>query len=224
MKVKNYIGIIFFCALLSSCVAPPDDFPSVPEISFSGVEYVPVPNGSDSLIVSVDFRDAEGDLGLNPGDNNPPFNALNYIRDNNGNLITYSQRPPTAPSYNPLDWEISPWVNNVQVQDTVWVEINPDHHNIFVRFFIKRGGNYQEYRWSDPPFFTSFNGRFPRILTEDRTRAIEGNIQYGMLSSGWRSIFRNDTIRLDVQIQDRNLNKSNIVSTPDFTLDQITRR
>lgn len=224
MKVKNYIGIIFICALISSCVTPPDNFPSVPEITFSGVEFVPIPNASDSLIVSVDFRDAEGDLGLNPRDINPPFNALNYMRDNSGRLITYSNRPPNAPSYNPLDWAIDPLVDNIMVQDTVWVEINPDHNNIFVRFFIKRGGQYQEFKWSDPPYFTTFSGRFPRILTEDRARAIEGNIQYGMLSSGWRSIFRNDTIRIDIQIQDRNLNKSNIVSTPDFTLDQVTRR
>ncbi|KEO74987.1 hypothetical protein [Anditalea andensis] len=224
MKAKNYIGIIFICTLAISCVTPPDNFPSVPEITFNGVQFVPIPNASDSLIVSVDFRDAEGDLGLNPGDNAPPFNAFNFIRDANGNLITYSNRPPNAPRYNPIDWRINQFVNNVQVMDTIWVENNPDHHNIFVRFFIKRGGNYQEYRWSDPPFFTTFNGRFPRILTEDRARAIEGTIQYGMLSSGWRSIFRNDTIRLDIQIQDRNLNKSNVISTPDFTLDQVTRR
>lgn len=224
MKVKNYIGLLFFCALLSSCVAPPDDFPSVPEITFSNVRFVPIPNAPDSLVVSIDFRDAEGDLGLNPRDINPPFNPLNFMRDSNGALITYANRPPGAPPYNPLDWAINPLVDNIPVQDTIWVEINPDHHNIFVRFFIKRGGQYTEFDWSAPPYYTSLNGRFPRILTEDRARAIEGNIEYGMLSSGWRSIFRNDTIRIDVQIQDRNLNKSNVISSPDFTLDQVSRR
>ena len=224
MKVKNYIGILFFCALISSCVTPPDNFPTVPEITFRDVKFVPIPNAPDSLIISIDFRDAEGDLGLNPRDIQPPFNALIFKRDNNGALISYKNRPPEAPSYNPLDWAINPLVDNIPVTDTVWVEINPDHNNIFIRFFIKRGGSYNEFNWSAPPFYTSLNGRFPRILTEDRARAIEGNIEYGMLSSGWRSIFRNDTIRLDVQIQDRSLNRSNVVSTPDFTLDQITRR
>jgi hypothetical protein len=44
-----------------------------------------------------------------------------------------------------------------------------------------------------------------------------------MLSSGWESIFRNDTLRIDVEIQDRALNRSNQVSSPDVTLRQITR-
>jgi hypothetical protein len=224
MKAKNYLGIIFFLGTLSSCVTPPENFPSVPEISFSGVEFVPVPGAPDSLIVSIGFKDGEGDLGLNPRDTYPPFHFADYNRNENGALITYSQRPPEAPSYNPIDWEINPIVNNAVFRDTVWVTPNPDHHNIFVRFFIKRGGNYEEFKWSAPPFFTTFNGRFPRILTDDRERAIEGNISYGMLSSGWTSIFRNDTVRLDVQIQDRQLNKSNVISTPDFTLQQVTRR
>jgi hypothetical protein len=44
-----------------------------------------------------------------------------------------------------------------------------------------------------------------------------------MLSSGWESIFRTDTLRIDVQVQDRQLNRSNEVSSPDVTLRQITR-
>ncbi|HAZ25889.1 MAG TPA: hypothetical protein DCY95_15970, partial [Algoriphagus sp.] len=54
-------------------------------------------------------------------------------------------------------------------------------------------------------------------------QAVEGNIKYAMLSSGWEAIFRNDTIRIDVQIQDRQLNRSNEVSSPELTLRQITR-
>ncbi|HLU88692.1 MAG TPA: hypothetical protein VKZ51_02595, partial [Cyclobacteriaceae bacterium] len=65
--------------------------------------------------------------------------------------------------------------------------------------------------------------RFPRILDEERERAIEGTIRYSMLSLGWNSIFRNDTVKIEVQIQDRALNKSNIVASPDFTLSQISR-
>ncbi|WP_332913409.1 hypothetical protein [Algoriphagus boritolerans] len=72
-------------------------------------------------------------------------------------------------------------------------------------------------------FFTTFNGRFPRILISEEGQSVEGNIKYRMLSSGWESIFRTDTIRVDVQIQDRALNRSNEVSSPEVTLRQITR-
>jgi len=222
MRLHRISGVFFLAFLAASCVNPPDNFPSVPSISFESVEYVST-TGPDSLIVGIDFQDAEGDLGLSATDINPPFNALNYKRDAAGNLITYSNRPPEAPTYNPIDWVIDPIVNNQTVKDTIWVEQNPNQYNIFVKFFIKRNGQFTEFRWEDPPFFTTFNGRFPRILTSEDGQAVEGNIKYAMLSSGWESIFRNDTVRIDVQVQDRQLNRSNEVSTSEFTLRQITR-
>ncbi|SIT11292.1 hypothetical protein [Belliella pelovolcani] len=222
-SIKHLIYTLLFAVMTVACITPPDNFPSVPEIVFEKLEFVNT-SGADSLMVTIGFRDAEGDIGLNPTDINPPFNAINFIRDAGGSVITYSQRPPGAPNYNPLDWAINPTINNQVFRDTVWVEQNPDHNNIFVKFFIKRNGVFQEFRWEDPPFFTTFNGRFPRILPDNRTQAVEGSIRYNMLSFGWESIFRNDTLRIDVQIQDRQLNKSNVVSSPELTLNQITRR
>jgi hypothetical protein len=222
MRFKNYLGIIFLFATVTACISPPDNFPTVPVITFGSLVYAPT-SGADSLIVGIDFQDAEGDLGLSATDVNPPFNPLNFQRDGAGNLIIYSQRPPEAPRYNPIDWQINPRVNNIEVKDTVWVKQNPDQYNIFVRFFRKRNGVFTEFRWQDPPFFTTFNGRFPRILTSTEGQSVEGNIKYGMLSSGWEAIFRNDTLRIDVEIQDRALNKSNQVSSDEVTLQQITR-
>lgn len=186
------------------------------------MEYVPT-SGADSLIVSIDFQDAEGDLGLAATEIDPPFNSVNYQRDAAGNLITYGNRPIEAPSYNPIDWVVDPIVNNQIIKDTIWVVQNPDQYNIFVKFFIKKNGKFTEFRWQDPPYYTTFNGRFPRILNSDEGQAVEGNISYGMLSSGWEAIFRNDTIRVDIQIQDRHLNRSNEVSSQEVTLKQITR-
>ncbi|MEP0711829.1 hypothetical protein [Algoriphagus sp.] len=222
MRLKSYLGIFFFLVVISSCINPPDNFPSVPTIEFESLEFVPT-SGADTLIVSVHFQDAEGDLGLSATDDDPPFQDVDFQRNSQGDLITYSTRPPEAPSYNPIDWLVDPIVNNQIVKDTVWVKQNPNQFNIFVRFFIKRNGQFTEFRWQDPPFFTTFNGRFPRILTTEEGQAVEGDIRYGMLSSGWQSIFRNDTIRIDVSIQDRALNRSNEVSSPEVTLAQITR-
>lgn len=220
-SVKNYIHILFI-PLVIGCVSPPDNFPTVPEITFEDMRFVTT-SGSDSLIVSIDFKDAEGDLGLNPTDIDPPFQPINFIRDASGNLITYGNRPPEAPPFNPLDWVIDPLVNNTVVRDTIWVEQNPDHNNIFIRFFVKRNGVFNEFRWEDSPFFTTFNGRFPTVFNNPNGQPVEGTLQYSMLSFGWQSIFRTDTIRIDIQIQDRALNKSNIVSSPEVTLNQITR-
>lgn len=218
-KLFLYLGII---ALLGSCVSPPDNFPTTPEISFRDIRFSPT-DGVDSLIISINFKDAEGDLGLNPSDIDPPFNPLTFQRDNLGKLIVYSERPPQAPPFNPIDWVINPIVNNAVVRDTVWVVQNPNHNNIFVRFFIKRNGVYTEFKWEQAPFFTTFNGRFPRISNSNAITPIEGSIQYAMQSFGWNSIFRNDTLRIDVEIQDRALNRSNLVSSPEVTLNQIRR-
>jgi hypothetical protein len=218
--VIKYPVFIFLISILGSCISPPDNFPSVPEISFKDIRFVPT-DGSDSLIVSVDFKDAEGDLGLNPTDISPPFQPVDFIRDNLGRLVVYSARPPEAPSFNPIDWEINPIVNNQRVMDTVWVRQNPNHNNIFVRFFIKRNGVFQEFKWEDPPFFTTFNGRFPRIVNGIEEQPVEGSIEYAMMSFGWSSIFRNDTIRIEVEIQDRALNRSNMTASPEITLNQI---
>lgn len=222
MRLKSYFSLFFLVLFVGACVNPPDNFPTVPSITFESLEYVPTA-GPDSLIVGIDFQDAEGDLGLSATDINPPFNAFDFQRDAAGNLITYSNRPPSAPTYNPIDYVINPIVNNQTVNDTIWVRQNPNQYNIFVKFFIKRNGRFTEFRWQAPPFFTTFNGRFPRILTSEEGQAVEGNIKYAMLSSGWEAIFRNDTIRIDVQIQDRQLNRSNEVSSPELTLRQITR-
>lgn len=222
MRLKNYSGIIFLSLLAFSCVNPPDNFPSVPDITYESLEFVPI-NGPDSLIFAFRFRDAEGDLGLSATDINPPFNAVTYQRDVVGNLINYTARPPEAPNYNPIDWVIDPIINNQIVKDTIWVKQNPNQFNIFVKFFIKRNGTFTEFRWEDPPFFTTFNGRFPRILNNEEGQSVEGEIKYGMLSSGWQSIFRNDTLKIEVEIQDRMLNRSNSASSPEVTLNQITR-
>ena len=224
MRLKNYSYLLFGFVLLGySCISAPDNFPSVPEIEFSSLEYVGT-SAQDSLLLTINFKDAEGDLGLSATDINAPFNPLNYKRDAAGNLITYDRRPSNAPRYNPIDWVIDPIVNNIIVKDTVWVEQNDNQYNIFVRFYIKRNGQFREFRWQAPPFFATFNGRFPRVLTTEVDQAVEGKITYRMLSSGWESIFRNDTLRIDVQIQDRALNKSNEVSSPELTLKQITRK
>jgi hypothetical protein len=222
MRFKSHLGLFFLIITGFSCITPPDDFPSVPRITFESLEFVSLP-GPDSLIIGLKFQDGEGDLGLSATDILPPFNSINYQRDPSGNLITYAKRPAQAPAYNPIDWVIDPIINNQVVKDTIWVTQNPNQYNIFVRFFIKRNGKFSEFKWSDPPFFTTFNGRFPRILTTEEGQAVEGNIRYGMLSSGWQSIFRTDTIRVDVEIQDRQLNRSNQVSSPEVTLKQITR-
>jgi hypothetical protein len=46
---------------------------------------------------------------------------------------------------------------------------------------------------------------------------------YAMVGSGFLNTFSVSTLKLEVQIKDRELNKSNIITTPEFTLNGIRK-
>jgi hypothetical protein len=208
--------------LAVSCYQEPD-FSFTPAIEFDRVEFV---RGSflDSLIVFVSFQDGDGDLGLRGDETSPPYHPFEFVRDDNGQLITFGSRPDLPP-FNPLDWIINPTVNGQVVQDTVLIRQNPNHFNFFIEFFRRRPGqtNFTQWNPNAAPFYQTFNGRFPILNQRDQNRPLGGVIRYGMVSSQWRNIFGNDEIRIRVQIQDRALNRSNIAESPIFTLQEITR-
>lgn len=67
--VRGAALLSFFSLLLGSCFDPPD-FPATPEIVFDEIVFRDVPdnNKPDSLILYIDFKDGDGDLGLDPQD------------------------------------------------------------------------------------------------------------------------------------------------------------
>jgi hypothetical protein len=222
--IKNLLlfSVVSVLGLMACNRAP--ELPVIPVIDFQDVIFREV-DGPDSLIVSIYFEDGDGDLGLTSFDITDPFHPFDVVLDANGDTITIGSRPDLPP-YNPVDYIIVRDQDGNAI-DTVLVELNENHYNFFVRFFTKKNGQYTEFNWRDPPYFQTFDGRFP-LLNRDisdgqlRERPLEGELRYGMTSSGWLFLFR-DTLKLSVQIQDRSLNRSNVVESPDFTLDMIRK-
>jgi hypothetical protein len=208
------IGIAF-----QSCNKPPE-LPIIPAIEFESVEFVQA-DGPDSLIVSVHFTDGDGDLGLTSDDIYPPYQAYDVVLDENNDTIKYGSAPG-LPEYNPIDYIILRDANGSPT-DTILVKINENHYNFFVRFFQKKYGKYTEFDWRDKPFYQTFDGRFPLLNNSDKSRPLEGSLRYGMVSSGWLFLFR-DTMKVQIQIQDRALNKSNLTESEDFTLEGVKRK
>jgi hypothetical protein len=167
----------------------------------------------------IDFKDGDGDLGLNPEDIMEPYHPYDVVLDRNGNPIEYGSLPG-LPEYNPIDWLILE-DNNGDPVDTILIDINENFFNYFVRFYEKKNGIYEEFIWKDEPFYLTFDGRFPYLNTSGKDRPLEGKLRYGMVSTGWLLVFR-DSLKLSIQIQDRALNKSNIVESNPFTLEGIT--
>ena len=221
MLKEILLGIIVFIVFLSACNRAPE-LPVIPKIQFEEIQFKEV-DGPDSLIVFINFEDGDGDLGLTSSDIFDEYAPYFVVLDQNNDTIKYDSRPG-LPDYNPIDYVILRDEDGVAT-DTILVEINENHYNYFIRFFTKKNGEYTEFDWRAPPYYQTFDGRFP-LLNRDivdnqlKDRPLEGILKYGMTSSGWLFIFR-DSVKISVQIQDRALNKSNIVESPDFTLESI---
>lgn len=113
----------------------------------------------------------------------------------------------------------------LHLKDTLYFEFNPNHYSIEVDFFIKEPNHpnadatgFREYNWRTE-FCTTYDGRFPQL--NDSSSPLDGILTYNMTSTGFKTIFSVKTIKLKISIKDRQLNRSNEIFTPEFTLDKI---
>lgn len=288
---------------MASCFDPPE-FPNVPEIEFNRIEFYDG-DATDSLVLFLNFKDGDGDLGLNSGllqHISAPYHNTNYyqavgngqirplstlartvdIRNgrneiirtdiinildvpspSSGKLVFPRTRKQAGYSFLPVyndcpdyeyledtnlyieesDWGVvdglvtptdtlfginssGPPTRFIEILDTLYLTVNPNHFNIEVDFLIKDPSSttpehpgWRLYDWRRERCLT-FDGRFP-VLSETST-ALEGTIRYSMNSLGFVPIFGlNKTLKLRVQIKDRALNTSQWIETREFTLDQI---
>jgi len=241
-----YGGVI--ALLLASCFEPPV-YSNTPLIDYDNITFVDVsnPSDADSLILSIKFKDGDGDMGLDPNDPRdtlyPYYSRAFY--DTLGQqyyypafddfFVTYKTKrtkpqfdtlPPFSKPYNCVNWEILTSQDKV---DTFYYERNPNFYNIFVDFLVKNNdGTWTEFDWTEefayPQCGITFDGRFP-ILSKDLSRAaaLDGKIRYAMGSVGFTILFSIKTLKLRINIQDRALNRSNVIETPEFTLQQIKK-
>jgi hypothetical protein len=232
MKFNIHVVSIVLLSGLAGCYTPPE-FPVEPLIEYSDVVFKDIENLPDSLILTIGFQDGNGDLGLSTNEKEPPYNSVWFSLKENGELVTYSDRftpeydtlPPYEFPYTCMNYLLnSEALNGEYAEDTLYFQQNSDHWNIFVKFFVKKNGTYTEFDWAtafDPQCSDNFNGRFP-LLSDLTNSPLEGKLRYGLTSSGFNFLFRNDTLKLEIYIKDRALNISNLIETPDFTLKAIT--
>jgi hypothetical protein len=81
MKILKGLAFFLVFSVLGSCFDPPE-FPAVPEIEFERAVFVETPGSSeaDSLVLYINFKDGDGDLGLpSHGNVSDPYHPLNYF-------------------------------------------------------------------------------------------------------------------------------------------------
>jgi len=251
MKFRSvsFLFSVLIIFLLSSCFSPPE-FSDVPKISFNNLVFRGGGNEGDSLILSFDFQDGDGDLGLRGSENGFPFHAFDIIEDANEDTVFLNSVNPPLPFFrrSPND-EVSLFsesdsrtpfncedyvvlggdISNSMI-DAFHIVKNPNNKNIYVEYLRKTGNDtYEVFDWAAVGSNAiircgeDFNGRFP-IFDEDNLegrKPIAGTIDYTMFSLAMERVMKMDTFRLEISIIDRNQNVSNTISTPDFTLESI---
>jgi len=87
--IKNVLFLGMMGLLIGSCFDPPE-YSNTPQIDFESVQFKQVGTNSDmdSLIVTISFKDGDGDLGLGSNETDEPYNEQNFFLDKNGKLIT----------------------------------------------------------------------------------------------------------------------------------------
>ena len=230
MYLKGTVLLGLIAVLVSACLTPPE-FPLEPAIGFHDIIFKHGADqfDQDSLILTITFQDGNGDLGLAPdgADTWEPYHDLTpsiHVTEQRFVQLFDRMTPPydTLPPY-----EFPYYCTNYVIieLDTFYVQPNEFHNNIYVAFFVKKNGEYTEFDFleiSKPQCNLGYDGRYPRLNDPNRNRPLEGKLKYTMKSAAWELFFRLDTLKLDVYIYDRALNKSNTVSTPDFVIKDIT--
>ena len=167
-----FIGILIG---LNACQSPPE-FSAIPEISNISVVKSHVSTG-DSVSIAFDFKDGDGDLGLNANDVLvPPYFVDNKETEFADNIL----------------------LSMYKRANRQWVLVDFGDKNL------------------------DYNGRFSRFQKGDKLSPIKGTINYFFVIDDYApyniAIKKNDTVKFDIFIRDRALNKSNVLSTSPVVL------
>jgi hypothetical protein len=238
-KIKNkawylilYSIIIASSSLLITACPTPPEFDNEPAIEYEDIEFsqtVDTLTGGqtlnrDVISLTISFEDGDGNLGLRSRELEPPYHLYDIPLDEEGELIFFGSSPELPP-FNFYDYYITPdsvFINNtLLVNDTILVQFNERHFNIFVAFYVKQPGSneFEQFEWeTEPGFYQTFHGRFPILNTEQYNRPLNGSLTYEMKSAGFRAIFRDYEMYLEAYILDREGNRSNTIQSEKIRL------
>jgi hypothetical protein len=172
-----------------------------------------IPEGTDGMLVTLATRDKPGHGDLPAYQH--PYNRTAYVYD-----TIYIREGDKAILGDPNDPDFLTPVDTLKVEgrsyyallETFYYQPNENYTNIDVTFKLPNGDNFD---WTKTDVVISpFNERFP-VLGD--SGPLEGKLRYAMSYTGFLDDFGTNQIRLEVQIKDRALHKSNVATSKLFS-------
>jgi hypothetical protein len=175
--IRSFVGLVVLSLGFSACFEAPH-FSDIPEIEFVNVSFKDVTNPAtaDTLIITISFKDGDGDLGLGEdvSDELYPYNDKFFyelngqevyfppdtIPYNDGTLINYKAKrtggypydtlPDFLTPYSCTRWTVTTDFASGKTTDTLYSNINPYHYNFFVDFFVQQAdGSFKLFDWNE---------------------------------------------------------------------------
>lgn len=209
-------GTLFFLMIMLIACDKAPEYPSHPTIRFEKIQRFVVRNQytlshTDSIVVTLWFEDGDGDLGLSDQDIYYPYQAYDFVWDDDGNIVKLSSNAGEE-RYNPCYYIIGDY-DTGGARDTFRVNYNNNHFNFFVDLWIKEGRTFKKF----DTCYSSLNGRFPVLNPVKYDGPVDGELTFTISDQPWLSeIMAGKTGKFAIYIQDRALHRSNVVETPEI--------
>lgn len=91
---------------------------------------------------------------------------------------------------------------------------NAQAYDLFIRYFERVGGNYEEVFPRDTANCLYFHQRFPDLMPEGQNKILEGNIFAPFIYLGYPENSNVDSVKFELTLKDRAGNQSNVVTSP----------
>ncbi|HEX8545871.1 MAG TPA: hypothetical protein VF691_02855 [Cytophagaceae bacterium] len=232
MRVYNYLVLLLSFIIFTACKKSPG-YPDTPSIEFKDIKKIYGSRQTLNLSIDVSFKDGNGDLGLSTNETTAPYQEFNYEMANGARVII-----DNADNYDCKDILKPNGETNF-----FKIKRNLNHYNYFIEYFGKAKGSnnfiplsYEKASCekfdpvSNPNSFKSPNGRFPILHPDNYTGDLEGILNYTTILDEELRVYFTRTLygtrkyepyalKLKIYIQDRALNKSNIIETKEVIIE-----
>src|SRR3979490_880051 len=100
--IRSLVGMVMLAVAFNACFKAPE-FSIVPEIEYNDIIFrkgaTPIkgePTPADTLILTINFKDGGGDLGLDATETGIPYNDKYYYRFKDGTFLNYKAKRTIA--------------------------------------------------------------------------------------------------------------------------------